>query len=169
MAPCRLPFGLLASTLLFFLPIVKGGSSTLPSVKPVGVPVPSDSTAGASRFKSETIQLTENAVKRIQDTEAIAEYAHLFAFDNGKQKSFSAASDDGETCKLLPGDDSWPSEFLWETFDLLLGRALVPIIPVASPCYKNSAYDNYDATKCATIVANWTTSELQYAFPLILK
>lgn len=169
MASSRLSCGLLASTLLSLLPLAQAGPSTLSNVKPAGVAVSSDSTAGAPRFKSETTQLTEDAIKRIQNTDAIAEYAHLFAFDNGKKNSFSAASDDDDSCKLLPGDDSWPNDFLWEAFDLLSGRALVPITPVASPCYENSAYDNYDAAECATIVANWTTSDLQYAFSLLLK
>lgn len=165
MAPSRVPFGLLASTLLSTLPLSQASVS---SVKPAGDAVSSDSTAGASLFRSESFQLTENALERIKNTEEFAEYAHLFTFDDGQEESHSASSRDGDDCKLLPGDDLWPDKSTWEAFDDLLGGALVPIIPVASPCYKDSEYDNYDSAKCDSIVENWTTSELQYDISFLI-
>jgi hypothetical protein len=62
----------------------------------------------------------------------------------------------------LPGDWNWPKQIVWDIFDALLGGALVPITPLASPCYKNSIYRNYNADKCAQLVRDWAVPELQY-------
>lgn len=162
MASSRLSVGLLATTLVSLLTSAQANQD-LSSVKPAAAVVPSNSrAAGADLFKSETVQLTEEAVQSIKDNDALAQHAHLFAFDHGNERS----SSNEEECKLLPGDDKWPQQFIWEAFDLLLDGALVPIIPIASPCYENSPYDNYDPQECAVVVKNFTTSELQYAFPL---
>ncbi|KAK2758227.1 hypothetical protein FQN54_004071 [Arachnomyces sp. PD_36] len=165
MALSRLPFGLLASTLLALLPAVDAGSAALKNVQPAAATVSSDSKAGAPLFKSETVQLTQDVIQRIKETDALADYAHLFTFDDGQAKAVPTFTDGGKSCKLLPGDDEWPVEEIWDAFDVLLGGTLTPIIPVASPCYKDSEYDNYDALKCATVVANWTTSELHTTDP----
>lgn len=163
MASSTLSLGLLASSLLTLVPSVQ---AALNNVQPAAATVAADSSkAGVPLFKSETVQLTEDAIQRIRDNDALADVAHLFAFDDGQAKSVPTFQDGDASCKLLPGDDAWPQKEVWDAFDLLLDGALTPITPVASPCYKNSEYDNYDALKCATVVANWTTSELQYVSP----
>ena len=62
-------------------------------------------------------------------------------------------------CKLFPGDLLWPSELVWSTFNLALGKnALIKTVPLASPCYKGW---KYDAAKCATLVSDWKNSHIQ--------
>ena len=147
MASSQLSFGLLATT---FVSLASFAQS-----QPAGSVVSPDSKAGVPLFQAETVQLTEESIGLLD-----SEYAHLFASDDGKvKKSF------GSSCKILPGDPSWPDASIWDEFDSLLDGALLPIIPIASPCYLNSTFDNYDEAECAAIMQEWTTSEFQYVFP----
>jgi hypothetical protein len=150
MASSQLSFGLLATT---FVSIASFAHSL-----PASSVVSRDSKAGVPLFDAETVQLTDESIGRIDP-----KYADLFAFDDGKPKAASWSS-----CKILPGDPEWPSDDVWDQFNTLLDGALLPIIPVASPCYEDSPYNNYDADKCAEIVQDWTTSELQYVYPKYL-
>jgi len=47
-------------------------------------------------------------------------------------------------------------------FDLLLGSALEEIVPIASPCYPKSEYNNYDKARCQEVVARFTDAALHY-------
>ena len=162
----RLSFGLLASAFFSFKPVVQGEgtSSVLASVKPAETTLPTDSEAGVPLFDVEATQLTEEALDRSLEADSLAKYKDLFTFDNDAVGSSTVEGRAGE-CKVLPEDPEWPEEFVWNLFDLLLGRALVPVTPLASPCYKDSPYGNYDAEKCAALVEGWDVPELQYDFP----
>ncbi|KAI7779934.1 hypothetical protein LA080_000146 [Diaporthe eres] len=117
-------------------------------IRPAAANVPTESAAGAKLFSNEAIQLTESVLAELKDHGEIAQYAPLFGFGNGGT-SEEESSERADECKTYPGDPSWPSADLWEVYDGLLGNALSAIIPIASPCYRDSAYDNYDASLCA--------------------
>lgn len=119
--------------------------------------------AGVPLFEAETTQLTEAVVAEIANTPEIAEYAHLFSFENTTTPLSARAKRQRRLikCKSAPGDLLYPSKLVWGIFDLLLGGALEPIIPLASVCYENSPFKNYNAEKCAAVTAGWTTEELQ--------
>lgn len=139
------------------------------SVEPAAATVaPTDTDAGVNLFEAETVQLTEDVVADLKtsDNDTIAEYAHLFAFDS-TASSATKRSQQRRTasCKAAQGTSAWPSKIVWGVFDLLLGGALNTITPLASVCYKNSPYNNYDAAKCATVSANWGEEELHIADP----
>lgn len=119
-----------------------------------------ESAAGADLFSNEAIQLTESVLLGLNDQDDLAQYASLFAFGNSTN-SLEEASNTAGDCKTYPGDSLWPSEDLWGIFDELLGNALHPIIPIASPCYKDSEYDNYDASLCASVTEGWVEEETQ--------
>jgi hypothetical protein len=62
------------------------------------------------------------------------------------------------TCKVFPGDASWPGDVKWSLLNHTVGGALIKTIPVAAPCYPGLFYD---ADGCAYITAQWTNSSLQ--------
>ncbi|KAH7069060.1 hypothetical protein BKA63DRAFT_536314 [Paraphoma chrysanthemicola] len=120
------------------------------SVAPAAETVATDSTtANVPLFEKEAVQLTDSVVAGLQNDPAVAEYASLFEFEDGSNSSVSARLRRvrrAQRCKTMPGDLLYPSKLIWGVFDLLLGGALEKIVPIGSPCYKNSEYNNYDAT-----------------------
>ncbi|KAI4650735.1 hypothetical protein J4E93_003092 [Alternaria ventricosa] len=116
-------------------------------------------------FESETIQLTDNVVAALRQNPELADYASLVEFGDGANSTLSVRARRARRalrCKTMPGDDLYPSQAAWADFDQLLGSALEKIIPIASPCYKNSEYNNYDAAKCANLVKNFDAEEIYY-------
>ncbi|KAF7121857.1 hypothetical protein CNMCM5793_009411 [Aspergillus hiratsukae] len=119
--------------------------------------VSSNSTAaGAPLFPAETLQLTDAVLAQLST--AIQNQTQLFAFRNNASASASIKS-----CKVFPGDISWPSKWTWELFDLLLGGALVKTVPLAASCY--SSWPEYDATECEAVTSNWTNPYMHVADP----
>lgn len=143
-------------------------SSDLPSftasVAPAAETVAPDATpANVALFEVETVQLTDAVVADIQNNPELAEYASLFEFEDSSNSTLSARTRRARRslrCKTMPGDALYPSSLVWGIFDLLLGGALEKIVPIGSPCYKKSEYNNYNAAKCASLVANVGVEEI---------
>ncbi len=128
------------------------------SVAPAAETVTATSTpANVPLFDLETIQLTDGVVSELQNNPVITRYASLFDFgDNNSTAAVrSQQARSIQRCKTMPGDAEYPSKSLWKIFDLLSGGALEPIVPIGSPCYINSEYNNYDAERCAFLVQNF--------------
>jgi hypothetical protein len=148
--------------------IASAQSSAAPSftasVAPAAETVASDVTpANVALFDTETVQLTDNVVSDLQANPDVAEYAALFEFEDSSNSTLSARARrvrKSLRCKTMPGDLLYPSKIVWGVFDLLLGGALEKIVPIGSPCYKKSEYNNYNAEKCASLVANYNQEEL---------
>lgn len=148
--------------------IASAQSSVAPSftasVAPAAETVASDATpANVALFDTETVQLTDNVVSDLQANPDVAEYAALFEFEDSSNSTLSARARrvrKSLRCKTMPGDLLYPSKIVWGVFDLLLGGALEKIVPIGSPCYKKSEYNNYNAEKCASLVANYNQEEL---------
>jgi hypothetical protein len=130
-------------------------------IPPAAATVSAESAAGVELFRNEAIQLTPAVVSGLNGYEALDQYASLFTFGNG---SNSEATGD---CKTYPGDTLWPSEDLWAIFDELLGNAISPIVPIASPCYEVSVYDNFDTSVCASVTAGWVEEATQSVFCIV--
>lgn len=159
-----LVFSLTAVLVRAQAPVPSVPASISSAVSPAATEVPTDSTdAGFPLFEAETTQLTDAVVADILNTPEIKEYAHLFVFDNATSQVSKRATRQRRLgkCKSSPGDPLYPSNLVWGIFDLLLGGALEPIVPLASFCYEDSEFNNYDADKCAAVTAGWTTGELQ--------
>lgn len=122
--------------------------------------VSKESAAGTELFDSEAIQLTDSVLVGLSEQDGVAQYSNLFAFGNAST-DHGEPSGPAEECKTYPGDSLWPSTDAWEVFNDLLGNALSPIIPIASPCYTDSEYDNYDALLCASVTEGWTKEVTQ--------
>jgi hypothetical protein len=134
------------------------------SVAPAAETVALDATpANVALFDTETVQLTDNVVSKLQANPDIAKYAALFEFEDSSNSTLSARARrvrKSLRCKTMPGDLLYPSKIIWGVFDLLLGGALEKIVPIGSPCYKKSEYNNYNAEKCASLVANYNQEEI---------
>lgn len=136
--------------------------------RPAAANVSKESAAGADLFSNEAIQLTDSVLVDLKNDKDFAQYAPLFAFGNDSNSNEESSQRAGD-CKTYPGDPLWPSEELWGAFDELLGSALSPIIPIASPCYKDSGYDNYDASLCASVTAGWNKEITQSVARIFAK
>jgi hypothetical protein len=134
------------------------------SVAPAIETVATDSTsANVPLFAEEAVQLTDKVVTDIQNNPDLAEYASLFEFGDSSNSTLSARTRrvrKSLRCKTMPGDLLYPNKLVWGLFDLLLGGALEKIVPIGSPCYKMSDYNNYDAEKCAALVQNYNKEEI---------
>ncbi|KAK5652427.1 hypothetical protein OQA88_10470 [Cercophora sp. LCS_1] len=101
------------------------------------------STCG-SRFPWEDNQLTDAVVASSNAT--------LFGF--GADADPSAKILPQPRCKLLPGDPQWPSQTVWNLFNLTLGGALIKNTPLAAPCYNNWPGVANPAA-CETVRTRW--------------
>lgn len=129
-------------------------------VRPAAANVSKESAAGAELFSNEAIQLTNSILAELKNHNRLAQYAPLFAFGNDSNSN-EESSEGARDCRTYPGDSLWPSADLWNVYDDVLGNALSPIIPIASPCYRDSVYDNYDASLCASITEGWVEESTQ--------
>lgn len=160
MIPTFAPLGRVCPRVLILLLLSHSHAEAQPGerdVRPAAAHVSRDPTAaGAELFSYEAIQLTDSVLVDLKNRTASAQYAPLFAF--GSQEPPGAGAGD---CKTYPGDPLWPSADLWAVYNDLLGNALSPIVPIASPCYVDSAYDNYDASRCASVAEGWGEGSTQ--------
>ena len=106
----------------------------------------------APLFVYETKQLTDDIVASFAPAQQ-----KLFGFDDSAVDSSQIRSS-GE-CKTFPGDDDWPLGNTWNTFNEVVGGALIPTVPIAAPCYKS--WGVYNAEKCTVIANNFTDPYLQ--------
>jgi hypothetical protein len=143
-------------------PVVVRDAAATESVAPAATTVPADSSAGAALFPVEAVQLTDDVLRVADSQTEEVDILALFGFENSTNTTAAArrAKRSG-ACKAFPGDWNYPKSLVWSIFDLLLGGALIKTTPVAAPCYKTSAWNDYDETKCADISARFMTAELQ--------
>ncbi|KAL4986609.1 hypothetical protein BDW68DRAFT_178627 [Aspergillus falconensis] len=121
-------------------------------------------TANASSstlFPGETVQLTGAALAKIASTYNTS-VSDLFRFGNASASS-RLSRQRRHSCKVMPGDDEWPSDLTWGIFDLLLGGSLIKAKPLAAYCYTD--WPEYDADKCSEITTAWITSDVHMDDP----
>lgn len=110
--------------------------------------------------------MTDGVLDKLQANTVVGDQLSLFAFadSNTTESSNKDHNRRSAKCKTAPGDALWPTSTLWNLFDVLLGGSLEPIKPIASVCYPKSEYDDYDASECADVTANWSKGDLQYVW-----
>jgi hypothetical protein len=136
---------------------------SLASIAPAAETVSNATPAKIPLFDSETIQLTDNVITELQNSSHSKEFASLFEFEDSSNSTIGARASrvrKALRCKTMPGDALYPNETAWSVFDELLGGALEKIVPIGSPCYKNSKYNNYDAEQCAALVRDYNKEEI---------
>jgi hypothetical protein len=63
-----------------------------------------------------------------------------------------------EDCKVIPGDEGWPSDADWARFNETLGGVLLKPVPLAAPCYEGPLYD---AARCDQLKNSWSSIAIQ--------
>lgn len=138
-------------------------ASAVTDIKPAVAVVAETEAAGAPLQDAERQQLTDDVVDPISSDETTADYASYFAFE-GSSISNGTDGDATAPCKSFPGDSDWPPDIVWDIFDHLLGKALIPTKPLGAPCY-DSKWGAKDEIECANIISNTTNSEFLSADP----
>lgn len=137
--------------------------SPIRNIEPAVTVVDEIEAAGAPLQNAERYQLTDDVVDRMLSDEITAGYASYFAFEDildSNERGDSATT----PCKSFPGDSDWPTDDVWDTFNQLLGRALIPTKPLGAPCY-DSEWGAKDEVECANIVSNATNTEFLITDP----
>ncbi|ETN45549.1 uncharacterized protein HMPREF1541_09381 [Cyphellophora europaea CBS 101466] len=74
----------------------------------------------------------------------------------------SGAHKDGDSvCRSAPGDESWPSDEVWASFNASIEGKLIRTVPIASVCHGPA----YDEAQCATLRDNWFFPETHLPSP----
>jgi hypothetical protein len=116
-------------------------------------------------FSYETKQLTKGVLEDVSAALQNNTLASMFAFGSNSTTSKLTVSKRSvnHSCKVMPEDSLWPLDLIWDLFDGLLGGGLIKTVPLASYCYPD--WPEYNASKCATITADWLSSDLHMADP----
>lgn len=149
------------ASLVLSLAVASVAAASSPAAATVAA---NSSDADVPYLLPEVVQLTDTVISALANETDVAEYAQLFAFGDVDPTNATAAQalrSRQSRCKTYLGDPLWPSKLVWDIFDLLLGGALEPIVPLASVCYPSSQYNNYDAAKCDYVITNWAKESLQ--------
>ncbi|OTB06057.1 hypothetical protein M426DRAFT_72414 [Hypoxylon sp. CI-4A] len=139
------------------VPISANESSLAPAVAVVDA---KESNSTADLFEGETLQLTDAVLANLTDLEV--SNITLFSFQNGTnstEETLSKRTFFGR-CKTYPGDFFWPSEPVWNLFNILLGGALVETVPYAASCY--DSFGDYNTSKCSFITNNWINASIYH-------
>lgn len=118
------------------------------------MPIAADESNIAPAVDVENLQLTDDVLANLTDLEL--SNISLFYFDNdskSEKRSHAAAQ-----CKVVPGDDGYPSGIAWKVLDLLSGGGLISTVPLGSACYDG---EHYDEAKCQFLVNTWNDSDTQ--------
>jgi hypothetical protein len=85
----------------------------------------------------------------------VVDYVSTFLFS-----SVDVTSD--HQSEVFPGDDNWPSRWLWTGLDLVTLGGLNQPAPMSRVCYANSTGEVDDAA-CTSLAENWNTARFMYA------
>jgi hypothetical protein len=76
----------------------------------------------------------------------------VFQLNNGDANQISGST---RECKTFPGDASWPGDETWSALSNTSNDTLLRPAPLASVCYNNTAYNNFAASGCEALSADW--------------
>ncbi|PLB47470.1 FAD binding domain-containing protein [Aspergillus steynii IBT 23096] len=96
----------------------------------------------AASFDFENRQLRASDLQHLDEREAA-----IFRSDQNATVRSS--------CKVFPGDRSWPRPRTWDLLDKLTDGGLIASVPRASSCYSGP---RYDADDCKLLTDQWTDS-----------
>ncbi|KAL2757706.1 hypothetical protein ACRALDRAFT_1074639 [Sodiomyces alcalophilus JCM 7366] len=117
--------------------------------------------APAELFDTEAIQLTDESLASLIGS---FDNLELFDFADGSLAKRDANPQSNLRCKTFPGDPDWPSDFVWNLFNVLVGGALRKPAPLAAPCYAG-VFGPVNHGECQRVAGEWTTSKLHFDHP----
>jgi hypothetical protein len=80
---------------------------------------------------------------------------------NNSDVAFGTQSGVGKVpCKIIPGDNDWPSLYRWSALNITLGGTLLRAVPPAAACYSGK-YEN--ASTCSLVRQRSRSSNFVYA------
>lgn len=138
-------------------------AAAVEAIEPAVAFVAETEASGAPLQDAERQQLTDDVVDRISSDKTTTDYTLYFAFEDGPFSN-ETNGDTSSPCKTFPGDSDWPADVVWDIFDHLLGRALIPTKPFGAPCY-DSKWGAKDEIECANIIRNANKSDFLSADP----
>ena len=65
---------------------------------------------------------------------------------------------DSRPCRILPSDDAWPDDAVWDTFNASVDGRLIRIVPEASPCHD----PDFDEARCKDVRETWFIPQFQF-------
>ncbi|CAK43437.1 restculine oxidase precursor [Aspergillus niger] len=126
------------------------------SLSAAAATVTTSPSAAPPLFPWEKVQLTENALARVDTALNNQSLSRIFAFGAGDSANNSGTPQ--HSCKVMPGDATWPTESTWNIFDQLLGGGLLKPAPLAASCYPD--WPEYNTEQCSEITSNWLDDSL---------
>lgn len=138
-------------------------AAAVEDIEPAVAVVAETEAGGAPLQDAERQQLTDDVVDRISSDETTVDYASYFTFEDSPISNETSRGT-AAPCKTFPGDSDWPADVVWDIFDHLLGRALIPTKPFGAACY-DSKWGAKDEIECANIIRNANKSDFLSADP----
>ncbi|KAK1224001.1 hypothetical protein PQX77_013120 [Marasmius sp. AFHP31] len=65
------------------------------------------------------------------------------------------------SCRILPSDDAWPDESIWDAFNASVDGRLIKVAPDGVSCHD----PDYDEALCEVVRENWLVSQFHSARP----
>lgn len=69
------------------------------------------------------------------------------------------------TARQTPNTPCFPKDDDWKALNSSVNGALIKTIPLASVCYQDSPFDDFNDTLCKEVASQWTNSSLHAADP----
>lgn len=79
-----------------------------------------------------------------------------------------AGSDNTVTCRVIPGDSTWPEADVWAELSSTLNGKLIANVPIAAPCHDSlfgQANALFNQDECDTLRDNWFLPETHLVSP----
>ncbi|KAL0572750.1 hypothetical protein V5O48_009214 [Marasmius crinis-equi] len=64
-------------------------------------------------------------------------------------------------CRIVPTDEAWPEQHVWDAFNDSVDSRLIKVVPDDSPCHD----PNYDKEQCNVVQKSWLQSEFHLERP----
>ncbi|KAK1226895.1 hypothetical protein PQX77_010111 [Marasmius sp. AFHP31] len=75
--------------------------------------------------------------------------------------SLSSLAFEDRSCRILPSDDAWPDQGVWDAFNASVDGRLIKVVPDGSPCHDPEFNENL----CEAVRENWFVSEFHSGRP----
>ncbi|KAK1226896.1 hypothetical protein PQX77_010112 [Marasmius sp. AFHP31] len=75
--------------------------------------------------------------------------------------SLLSLASENRSCRILPSDNAWPDQGVWNAFNTSVDGRLIKVVPDGSPCHD----PGYDENLCEVVRKNWFDSQFHSGQP----